>query len=136
MITASIIDYKPGHNRKAITSGEHVSTAVRPHPSPMMMRAFQNGGWPTSRRLIVSLSAAEVTETEDANALPILDQGRTVRISPRCDRRQVLWRLAPRSRFCGGWQASCLNARRLAKQKSRHARANFRLKLCSVLHRS
>ena len=36
------------------------------------MRAFQNGGWPTSRRLIVSLSAVEVTETEDANALPIL----------------------------------------------------------------
>src|SRR4029077_19110487 len=35
----------------------------------------------TSRRLIVSLSAVEVTETEDANALPILDQGRTVRIS-------------------------------------------------------
>jgi len=24
MITASIIDYKPGHNRKAITSGEHI----------------------------------------------------------------------------------------------------------------
>jgi hypothetical protein len=46
-------------------------------------RVFQTGGWPMNQRGIISLSTVEVTETEDANGFPILDQGRAVRISPR-----------------------------------------------------
>ena len=51
-------------------------------------RAFQTGGWPMKSTPYRFLSAVEVTETEDANGLPILDQGGTIRISPvlKCSR--------------------------------------------------
>src|SRR5258705_5544841 len=67
---------KPFHEPQ---SGQVITVSFRCNPESISNRGLAN----EVNGLSFLCPQVEVAETEDANGLPILDQGRTVRISPR-----------------------------------------------------
>jgi hypothetical protein len=73
---------KPFHEPQ---SGQVITVSFRCNPESISNRGLAN----EVNGLSFLCPQVEVAETEDANGLPILDQGRTVRISPRFEMLSV-----------------------------------------------